>query len=158
MLAWPAASSSLTAVETSAMERAIELAARGAGTALPNTVVGCVLLSAAGRVVGESFHERAGGPHAEVIALQEAGGAAAGATAVVTPEPCDRTGRTGPCSKALIDAGALLAAAAVRWTMRSNTPGGISSPSTTSSATSSATSSTPTACTSGRNHIPQSIQ
>ena len=87
------------------MERAIELAARGAGTALPNTVVGCVLLSAAGRVVGEWFHERAGGPHAEVIALQKAGAAAAGATAVVTLEPCDRTGRTGPCSKALIDAG-----------------------------------------------------
>ena len=84
------------------MERAIELAARGAGTALPNTVVGCVLLSAAGRVVGEWFHERAGGPHAEVIALQKAGAAAAGATAVVTLEPCDRTG---PCSKALIDAG-----------------------------------------------------
>ena len=86
------------------MERAIELAARGAGTALPLTVVGCVLLPAAGRVVGEWFHERAG-PHAEVIALQEAGAAAAGATAVVTLEPCDRTGRTGPCSKALIDAG-----------------------------------------------------
>ena len=151
----PAASSSLTAVETSAMERAIELAARGAGTALPLTVVGCVLLPAAGRVVGEWFHERAGGPHAEVIALQKAGAAAAGATAVVTLEPCDRTG---PCSKALIDAGALLAAAAVRWTMRSNTPGGISSPSTTSSATSSATSSTPPACTSGRNHIPQSLR
>jgi len=129
------------------MERAIELAARGAGTALPNTVVGCVLLSAAGRVVGEWFHERAGGPHAEVIALQKAGAAAAGATAVVTLEPCDRTG---PCSKALIDAGALLAAAAVRWTMRSNTPGGISSPSTTSS--------TPSACTCGRNHIPQSLR
>ena len=52
----PAASWSLTAVETTTMERAIELAVRGAGTALPNTVVGCVLLSAAGRVVGEWFH------------------------------------------------------------------------------------------------------
>ncbi|KXK60145.1 bifunctional diaminohydroxyphosphoribosylaminopyrimidine deaminase/5-amino-6-(5-phosphoribosylamino)uracil reductase [Micromonospora rosaria] len=88
-----------------AMRRAIELAARGLGTTSPNPVVGCVLLDAAGQVVGEGFHAYAGGPHAEIVALAQAGERARGGTAVVTLEPCDHTGRTGPCSTALINAG-----------------------------------------------------
>ena len=92
-------------VELTAMRRAVELADRGRGTALPNPVVGCVLLDPAGRVVGEGWHERPGGPHAEVAALAAAGDRARGATAVVTLEPCNHTGRTGPCSQALVDAG-----------------------------------------------------
>lgn len=89
----------------SAMTRAVELAARGLGRTAPNPVVGCVVLDAAGRVVGEGWHARAGGPHAEVMALAEAGDAARGGTAVVTLEPCRHTGRTGPCTGALLDAG-----------------------------------------------------
>ncbi|GAA3631280.1 bifunctional diaminohydroxyphosphoribosylaminopyrimidine deaminase/5-amino-6-(5-phosphoribosylamino)uracil reductase RibD [Streptomyces chitinivorans] len=91
--------------EREAMRRAVALSARGLGSTSPNPVVGCVVLDAAGRVVGEGWHRRAGGPHAEVHALAEAGEAARGGTAVVTLEPCDHTGRTGPCSRALIDAG-----------------------------------------------------
>ncbi|AEB44131.1 bifunctional diaminohydroxyphosphoribosylaminopyrimidine deaminase/5-amino-6-(5-phosphoribosylamino)uracil reductase RibD [Micromonospora maris] len=87
-----------------AMRRAIELAARGLGTTSPNPVVGCVLLDADGEVVGEGFHAYAGGPHAEIVALAQAGHRAKGGTAVVTLEPCDHTGRTGPCSDALVQA------------------------------------------------------
>ena len=96
------------------MRRAIELAARGAGTVLPNPVVGCVLLSPAGEVVGEGYHRRAGGPHAEVHALRAAGNAARGSTALVTLEPCNHTGRTGPCAQALIAAGVSRVVVAVR--------------------------------------------
>ncbi|MEP6563437.1 MAG: bifunctional diaminohydroxyphosphoribosylaminopyrimidine deaminase/5-amino-6-(5-phosphoribosylamino)uracil reductase RibD, partial [Nakamurella sp.] len=91
--------------EIRALQHAVELAGRGAGTALPNPVVGCVLLAPGGWIVGEGFHQRPGGPHAEVAALAAAGPLAAGATAVVTLEPCNHTGRTGPCSDALIAAG-----------------------------------------------------
>ena len=91
--------------EDKAMARAIELAARGLGTTSPNPVVGCVLLDAHGVVVGEGFHAYAGGPHAEIVALAQAGERAKGGTAVVTLEPCNHTGRTGPCSEALIRAG-----------------------------------------------------
>ncbi|GAA4516914.1 MULTISPECIES: bifunctional diaminohydroxyphosphoribosylaminopyrimidine deaminase/5-amino-6-(5-phosphoribosylamino)uracil reductase RibD [Nonomuraea] len=87
------------------MARAVELAARGHGHTSPNPVVGCVVLDAAGRVAGEGFHAYAGGPHAEVAALREAGERARGGTAYVTLEPCDHTGRTGPCSGALLEAG-----------------------------------------------------
>jgi diaminohydroxyphosphoribosylaminopyrimidine deaminase/5-amino-6-(5-phosphoribosylamino)uracil reductase len=87
------------------MHRALDLAARGLGSTSPNPVVGCVILDRAGRTVGEGWHQRAGGPHAEVHALAEAGDDARGGTAVVTLEPCDHTGRTGPCSQALIAAG-----------------------------------------------------
>ena len=87
------------------MRRAVRLAARGRTTTLPNPVVGCVLLSPAGMPVGEGWHQVAGGPHAEVVALRQAGGLARGATAVVTLEPCDSTGRTGPCTEALLAAG-----------------------------------------------------
>ncbi len=104
----------LTSAEIWAVSRAVELAAKGEGSALPNPVVGCVLLSVNGEVVGEGFHEQAGGPHAEVVALAEAGAAARGATAVVTLEPCNHTGRTGPCSLALIAAGVRKVVVAVR--------------------------------------------
>ena len=91
--------------EQAAMDRAVELAGRGLGSASPNPVVGCVLLGADGDVVGEGWHARAGGPHAEVLALRAAGPRAGGSTAVVSFEPCHHTGRTGPCTAALLDAG-----------------------------------------------------
>ncbi len=91
--------------ERAAMRRAVELAARGLGSTSPNPVVGCVVLNSEGFPVGEGWHQRAGGPHAEIHALAEAGDDARGGTAIVTLEPCDHTGRTGPCSLALIDAG-----------------------------------------------------
>ncbi|MEU4698374.1 bifunctional diaminohydroxyphosphoribosylaminopyrimidine deaminase/5-amino-6-(5-phosphoribosylamino)uracil reductase RibD [Nonomuraea dietziae] len=87
------------------MARAIRLAALGRGTTSPNPVVGCVVVDAAGAHAGEGFHAYAGGPHAEVVALSEAGERARGGTAYVTLEPCDHTGRTGPCSQALLEAG-----------------------------------------------------
>ena len=88
-----------------AMRRAVELADRGSGEVLPNPLVGCVIVAPSGEIVGEGWHERPGGPHAEVNALTAAGQRARGATAVVTLEPCNHTGRTGPCSAALIAAG-----------------------------------------------------
>jgi diaminohydroxyphosphoribosylaminopyrimidine deaminase/5-amino-6-(5-phosphoribosylamino)uracil reductase len=86
------------------LERALELAERGRGTTHPNPIVGCVLVNG-GEVVGEAWHEQAGGPHAEAIALEQAGAGARGATAFVTMEPCSHHGRTPPCADALIDAG-----------------------------------------------------
>ncbi|MEU5027495.1 bifunctional diaminohydroxyphosphoribosylaminopyrimidine deaminase/5-amino-6-(5-phosphoribosylamino)uracil reductase RibD [Streptomyces milbemycinicus] len=94
-----------TTAEAEAMRRAIALAARGLGHTSPNPVVGCVILDADGRTAGEGWHQRAGGPHAEVHALRAAGERARGGTAVVTLEPCNHTGRTGPCAQALQDAG-----------------------------------------------------
>src|SRR5512147_808901 len=91
--------------EDEAMRRAVALGVRGLGTTSPNPVVGCLLLSADGEVVGEGFHAYAGGPHAEIVALAQAGERAKSGTAVVTLEPCNHTGRTGPCSQALIRAG-----------------------------------------------------
>ena len=85
------------------MARAVQLARRGLFSADPNPRVGCVLVKA-GRIVGEGWHERAGGPHAERVAIAEAGTDASGATAYVTLEPCSHTGRTGPCADALIEA------------------------------------------------------
>jgi diaminohydroxyphosphoribosylaminopyrimidine deaminase / 5-amino-6-(5-phosphoribosylamino)uracil reductase len=86
------------------MARALELARHGLYTTDPNPRVGCVL-ARDGEVVGEGWHEYAGGPHAEVQALRDAGGRAAGATAYVTLEPCRHHGRTPPCTDALIEAG-----------------------------------------------------
>ena len=85
------------------MARAVQLARRGQFSADPNPLVGCVLVKAE-QIVGEGWHERAGGPHAERAALARAGTNAAGATAFVTLEPCSHTGRTGPCADALIEA------------------------------------------------------
>lgn len=87
------------------MRRALELAVTPEVPLGPNPRVGCVLLAADGTPVGEGFHRGAGTPHAEVDALRAAGDRARGATAVVTLEPCDHTGRTGPCSRALVAAG-----------------------------------------------------
>ncbi len=93
-----------TQIETEAMRRAID-AARTVERALPNPRVGCVLLDAEGAQIATGMHRGAGTPHAEIDALNQAGDRAAGATAVVTLEPCNHTGRTGPCSQALIAAG-----------------------------------------------------
>ena len=86
------------------MREALALAAQGRCSTSPNPAVGCLLVRN-GEVVGRGFHVRAGGPHAEVVALAAAGDAARGATAYVSLEPCDHQGRTGPCSVALIAAG-----------------------------------------------------
>lgn len=86
------------------MRRAIALAERGRYSTHPNPRVGCVIVQGE-RIVGEGAHLKAGGPHAEVVALREAGGAAQGATAYVTLEPHAHQGRTPPCTDALIRAG-----------------------------------------------------
>jgi len=87
------------------MARALALAERGRGRTSPNPMVGAVIVDADGRVVAEGYHERAGGPHAEVRALAEAGALARGATLYCTLEPCAHTGRTGPCAAAVAEAG-----------------------------------------------------
>jgi len=94
------------------MARALRLAERALGTTAPNPAVGCVLVRD-GRIVGEGFTRPPGGPHAEIAALEAAGANARGATAYVTLEPCDHTGRTGPCTRALIDAGIVRVVCAV---------------------------------------------
>lgn len=86
-----------------AMLRALTLAENGPVGLNPR--VGCVVLDADGAVAGEGWHDGAGTPHAEVVALAAAGDRARGGSAVVTLEPCDHLGRTGPCSQALLDAG-----------------------------------------------------
>ncbi|MEN6584648.1 MAG: bifunctional diaminohydroxyphosphoribosylaminopyrimidine deaminase/5-amino-6-(5-phosphoribosylamino)uracil reductase RibD [Sulfuricella sp.] len=86
------------------MAQAMQLAQRGLYSTTPNPRVGCVLVRD-GKVVGEGWHEKAGEPHAEVHALNQAGEAARGATAYVTLEPCSHYGRTPPCAGALIKAG-----------------------------------------------------
>lgn len=86
------------------MDLALALAVRGQGAVEPNPMVGCVIVRD-GEVVGQGFHERFGGPHAEVNALAEAGDRAAGATAYVTLEPCCHFGKTPPCTQALVRAG-----------------------------------------------------
>jgi diaminohydroxyphosphoribosylaminopyrimidine deaminase/5-amino-6-(5-phosphoribosylamino)uracil reductase len=91
------------------MRRALELARRGIGVTSPNPAVGCVILDCAGQVVGEGWHEYDLLDHAEVAALKEArqhaGSRLKGGTAYVTLEPCNHTGRTGPCTEALVEAG-----------------------------------------------------
>jgi len=94
-----------TATLERAMRRALELAASPGVPLGPNPRVGCVLLAPDGSEIAEGFHRGAGTPHAEAAALAEAGDSARGATAVVTLEPCNHTGRTGPCAQALIEAG-----------------------------------------------------
>ncbi|RHA39263.1 bifunctional diaminohydroxyphosphoribosylaminopyrimidine deaminase/5-amino-6-(5-phosphoribosylamino)uracil reductase RibD [Cellulomonas rhizosphaerae] len=97
---------SASPVETAALRRAFELARRGPAMDA-NPRVGCVLLTPDGTTIGEGWHRGAGTPHAEVAALADAaalGNDTRGATAVVTLEPCNHTGRTGPCSEALIAA------------------------------------------------------
>lgn len=95
------------------MDRALGLAARGLGLTAPNPAVGAVLVRD-GTAVGEGWHERAGGPHAEVVALRAAGDRARGATLYVTLEPCAHHGRTPPCAEALVAAGVAEVVAACR--------------------------------------------
>jgi diaminohydroxyphosphoribosylaminopyrimidine deaminase/5-amino-6-(5-phosphoribosylamino)uracil reductase len=92
------------AIDHEHMARALQLAANGLYDTAPNPAVGCVLVNGS-RVVGTGWTAPAGGPHAEIVALKAAGAAARGATAYVTLEPCCHTGRTGPCTKALREAG-----------------------------------------------------
>jgi len=87
------------------MRLALDLAARGRGRTSPNPMVGCVIVSPDGEVVGRGHHERAGDAHAEVLALREAGDRARGATLYCTLEPCAHQGRTGPCAEAVAAAG-----------------------------------------------------
>lgn len=86
------------------MEHALELARKGIGLASPNPVVGCMLVRE-GQIVGEGFHEYEKRDHAEIVALKSAGEKARGSTMYVTLEPCNHTGRTGPCTEAIIAAG-----------------------------------------------------
>ncbi len=102
-----------SAADHALMARALRLAERGAYTARPNPMVGCVIAKD-GEVVGEGWHQRKGGPHAEVFALQAAGERAKGATVYVTLEPCAHTGSTGPCADALVAAGVTRVVAAMR--------------------------------------------
>jgi diaminohydroxyphosphoribosylaminopyrimidine deaminase/5-amino-6-(5-phosphoribosylamino)uracil reductase len=94
-----------TSAELAAMRRALTIAVTPGVPRGPNPRVGCVLLDAAGLTIAEGFHRGAGTPHAEAAALTAAGAAGRGATAVVTLEPCNHTGRTGPCVDALLAAG-----------------------------------------------------
>ncbi|WP_296605533.1 bifunctional diaminohydroxyphosphoribosylaminopyrimidine deaminase/5-amino-6-(5-phosphoribosylamino)uracil reductase RibD [Nocardioides sp.] len=94
-----------TGAEQAAMRRALELAATPGVPLGPNPRVGCVLLDDEGRTVAEGHHRGAGTAHAEADALARAGDQARGTTAVVTLEPCNHTGRTGPCAQALVGAG-----------------------------------------------------
>ena len=89
--------------ESQAMRRALDLAVQGWGRVAPNPMVGAVLLRN-GQIIGEGHHAEFGGPHAEVAAIA-ATDAAAGATCVVTLEPCAHQGKTPPCTNALIEAG-----------------------------------------------------
>jgi diaminohydroxyphosphoribosylaminopyrimidine deaminase/5-amino-6-(5-phosphoribosylamino)uracil reductase len=95
------------------MERALLLAGRARGQTTPNPAVGAVVVTPDGVVAGTGFHERAGGPHAEVFALREAGSAARGATLYCTLEPCSHFGRTPPCVDRVLEAGVTRVVAAV---------------------------------------------
>jgi diaminohydroxyphosphoribosylaminopyrimidine deaminase / 5-amino-6-(5-phosphoribosylamino)uracil reductase len=86
------------------LDRALELAERGRGATRPNPIVGAVVVHD-GDVVGEGWHERPGGPHAEAAALSAAAARARGATLYVTLEPCAHRGRTNPCADAIVEAG-----------------------------------------------------
>jgi len=94
------------------LERANELACLGLGLTGSNPIVGAVVVDSAGKIIGEGFHET--GPHAEVVALDQAGQLAKGATLYVTLEPCNHHGKTGPCTEAIIKAGITKVVYAVR--------------------------------------------
>src|SRR5215470_9926449 len=85
------------------MEHALILARKGTGLTSPNPAVGCVIVRS-GEIVGEGFHQYDWRDHAEIVALKTAGLKARGATMYVTLEPCNHTGRTGPCTEAIIGA------------------------------------------------------
>ena len=94
-----------TTVDARCMRRALALARRAWGCTSPNPLVGAVIVSAAGKIIGEGWHQQAGTPHAEVHALAAAGKKAQGATLYVTLEPCCTQGRTPPCTAAILAAG-----------------------------------------------------
>ncbi|MFZ2950341.1 MAG: bifunctional diaminohydroxyphosphoribosylaminopyrimidine deaminase/5-amino-6-(5-phosphoribosylamino)uracil reductase RibD, partial [Desulfuromonadaceae bacterium] len=94
----------MISTDTKYMKRALSLARKGIGTTSPNPAVGCVIVKN-GAIIGEGWHKRAGGHHAEIHALEMAGTQARGADVYVTLEPCSHTGKTPPCSEALIRAG-----------------------------------------------------
>ena len=91
--------------ELGAISAAIAAGESVRGTTSPNPPVGCALVSSSGELIATGATSPAGGPHAEINALRQAGARARGATAVVTLEPCNHTGRTGPCARALVEAG-----------------------------------------------------
>jgi diaminohydroxyphosphoribosylaminopyrimidine deaminase/5-amino-6-(5-phosphoribosylamino)uracil reductase len=95
------------------MDRALFLAARGRGRTSPNPLVGAVVVDGDGVIVGQGFHRRAGEPHAEVLALEESGPRARGATMFCTLEPCCHVGRTGPCAARIVEAGISRVVAAI---------------------------------------------
>lgn len=94
----------MTKTDTDFMKAALELAEKGCGLTSPNPMVGAVIVKD-GQIVGRGWHEKAGGPHAEVNAIANAGSRARGAAIYVTLEPCNHQGRTPPCTKAILDAG-----------------------------------------------------
>lgn len=96
------------------MRRALFHAARGQGRTTPNPMVGALVVSSDGIVLGHGWHARAGEPHAEVNAIDECGPATRGATLYVTLEPCCHTGRTGPCTHRILEAGIKRVVAAMR--------------------------------------------
>lgn len=95
------------------MRHALVLAARGLGRVAPNPAVGCLIVSQEGRILGRGWTKDGGRPHAETVALEQAGAAAHGATAYVTLEPCAHRGQTPPCAGALVEAGIARVVAAV---------------------------------------------
>jgi diaminohydroxyphosphoribosylaminopyrimidine deaminase / 5-amino-6-(5-phosphoribosylamino)uracil reductase len=95
------------------MQRAVTLAQKGTGLASPNPLVGCVLVRQ-GQIVGEGFHQYEWRDHAEILAIKSAGEKARGATLYVNLEPCNHTGRTGPCTEAIIKAGIQRVVAAIQ--------------------------------------------
>ncbi len=103
----------MKSLDRAMMERALELARKGLYTTTPNPRVGCVVVKG-GKVIGEGWHAKAGGPHAEVVALKKAGKSAKGASLYVTLEPCAHHGRTPPCVDAIIKAGIKHVVAAMR--------------------------------------------
>ena len=102
-----------SAFDHAMMARALGLAEKGLFTTTPNPRVGCVIASGE-RIVAEGWHEKAGSPHAEVVALERAGARAAGATLYINLEPCNHQGRTPPCAQALIGAKVARVVAAMR--------------------------------------------
>ncbi len=94
-----------TVTDKEYMQMALELAEKARGCTSPNPLVGCVIVNPEGKIVGKGYHHKAGQPHAEIMAMRDAGNQVAGCTAYVTLEPCSHTGRTGPCCEALIKAG-----------------------------------------------------
>jgi diaminohydroxyphosphoribosylaminopyrimidine deaminase/5-amino-6-(5-phosphoribosylamino)uracil reductase len=112
-----------SAFDHAMMRRALELAEKGLYTTTPNPRVGCVLTKDQA-IVGEGWHERAGGPHAEAVAVEKAGGAAVGATVYVTLEPCNHHGRTPPCVEALKSSKVRRVVAALRDPHRKAAHGG----------------------------------